>query len=80
MEKILYGLYSGDELVYVGKIENTAQAYCDESNYHLSILNSGDRHENYMYEHLLDRKAEGYSIQMRTLYEIPDGLNLEEVR
>ena len=41
MKYKLYGLYSGDELVYVGKIEDTAQAYCEEFNLHLDILENG---------------------------------------
>ena len=44
MKDKLYGLFSGDELVYVGKVENTAQAMCDEFNLHLAILENGGKH------------------------------------
>jgi hypothetical protein len=40
----LYGLFSGDELVYVGKVEDAAQAVCDEFNLHLAILEHGSKH------------------------------------
>ena len=44
MKYKLYGLFSGDELVYVGKIEDAAEAYCKEFNLHLAILEKGGKH------------------------------------
>ena len=79
MKYKLYGLYSGDELVYVGKIEDAAEAYCKEFNLHLAILEKGGKHQNYMYEYMLDRKEEGHSIRMHMLYESP-GANVEVSR
>ena len=76
MKYKLYGLYSGDELVYVGKIEDTAQAYCEEFNLHLDILENGGQHQNYMYEYMLER---GDSIRMHILYELP-GADVEAIR
>jgi hypothetical protein len=58
MKYKLYGLFSGDELVYVGKIEDTIEAYCKEFDSHLEILENGGQHENYMYEYMLERKEE----------------------
>lgn len=75
----LYGLYSGDELIYVGKVENTAEAYCKEFNLHQSILANGGKHQNYMYEYMLERKEEGHSVRMRMLYELP-GTDIEVMR
>ena len=79
MKYKLYGLFSGDELVYVGKIEDTAQAYSDELNLHLAILANGNKHENYMYEYMLNRQEEGHSVRMSMLYELP-GADVEATR
>ena len=44
MKYKLYGLYSGDELVYVDRVKDTAEAMCDEFNLHLAILENGGKH------------------------------------
>jgi hypothetical protein len=75
----LYGLFSGDELVYVDKIEDTAQAYSDAINLHRVILENGGKHQNYMYEYMLDRREEGHSIGMGMLHELP-GADVEVAR
>ena len=79
MKYKLYGLFSGDELVYVGKIEDTAEAYCKEFNLHLAILEKDGKHQNYMYEYMLGRREEGHSIRMHMLYELP-GADVEATR
>ena len=80
MKYKLYGLYSGDELVFVGKIEDTAEAYCKEFDSHLAILENGGQHENYMYEYMLERREEDYLIRMTMLHEVPGKEDIEEVR
>ena len=80
MKYKLYGLYSGDELVYVGKIEDTAQAVCDEFNLHLAILEHGSKHQNYMYEYMLERREEGQFVRMTMLNEVPGKEDIETVR
>lgn len=80
MKYKLYGLYSGDELVYIGKVEDTAEATCDEFNLHLAILQNGGKHQNYMYEYMLDRHQEGQRIRMTLLNEVPGNADPEMVR
>ena len=79
MKYKLYGLYSGDELVYVDRVKGTAEAMCDEFNLHLAILENGGKHQNYMYEYMLERKEEGHNIRMSVLYELP-GVDVEVAR
>ena len=63
----------------MGKIDDTAEAYCEEFNLHLSILENDGKHQNYMYEYMRDRREEGYGIRMSMLYELP-GADVEVVR
>lgn len=80
MKYKLYGLYSSDELAYVGKVEDTAQAVCDEFNLHLAILEKGSKHQNYTYEYMLERREEGQFIRMTMLNEVPGKEDIEAVR
>lgn len=80
MKYKLYGLYSGDELVYIDKVEDTAEAMCDEFNLHLAILENGGKHQNYMYEYMLERREEGQHIRMTMLNEVPGNADSEMVR
>ena len=45
----LYGLYSGNELMYVDTVGETTMDWCDKCNYHLDILSNGGQHENELY-------------------------------
>ena len=44
MKYKLYGLYSGDELVFVGRVGDTTDDWWDIFNYHLHILEQDRPH------------------------------------
>ena len=75
----LYGLYSGNELMYVDTVGETTMDWCDKCNYHLNILSNGGQHENDLYKFLLEGKEEGKKIYMMPIHEVP-GMDVESVR
>ena len=64
MKYKLYGLYSGDELVFVGRIRDTTEDWCDIFNYHLHILEQDRPHQNPMYKYMRDRVKQGHQVHI----------------
>ena len=75
----LYGIYAGEELVYIGKIKDSAQAMCTEWATHSYYLENQDKSDNYMYEYLNDRYEEGERIYPQILCNVPNA-DIESVR
>lgn len=77
MKEILYGIYCDDELVYVGKVENTAEAMMFEMRKHASRVKNS---ENEVYDYLAEKERSwDYDIYMLPLHATP-GIDIEVAR
>lgn len=77
MKEILYGIYSDDELVYIGKVEDTAEAMMYEMRKHAREVKAGN---NDVYEYLSNQeKNQDYDVHMIPLHSTP-GIDIETAR
>ena len=77
MKEILYAIYCDDELIYIGKVKDSAEALMDEMR---RLKREKQQGTNDMYDYLANRERNlDCNVHMIPLYSTP-GIDIEEAR
>lgn len=77
MKEILYAIYCDDELIYIGKVKDSAEAMMDEMR---RLGREKQQGTNDMYDYLANRERNlDYDVHMIPLHSTP-GMEVEEAR